>query len=44
MTIHVCPECGTVWDSPSAAGECATIDRVEARQARRAPHRDTTQQ
>ena len=35
MTDHTCPECETVWDSLSAAGECATIDRVQARNARR---------
>lgn len=38
MTDHACTECGTVWESLSAAGECAVIDRVEARNARRASH------
>ncbi|MEW1990730.1 hypothetical protein [Microbacterium sp. NPDC078849] len=32
---YTCRECGTSWNSPSAAGECEIMDIAEARQARR---------
>lgn len=34
-----CPECDAWWDSEAAASECATIDAVEARNARSARRR-----
>jgi ribose 5-phosphate isomerase RpiB len=33
---HVCEECGTGWNTITAANECATIDAAETRQLRSA--------
>ncbi len=33
---YVCSECGTGWNTVTAADECATIDSAEARQIRAA--------
>lgn len=32
---YQCDDCRTVWDSQSAASECAILDAAEARDARR---------
>lgn len=32
---YPCPDCGTPWTSQSSADECAFLDAVEARNARR---------
>lgn len=33
---YICEECGTGWNTITAADECATIDVAEARQLRAA--------
>lgn len=38
-----CEECGAEWDSRAAADECATLDTIEAREARR-PRKTPTPQ
>lgn len=35
-TTHICEECGTGWNTLTAANECAIIDATEARQTRAA--------
>lgn len=38
---YQCDDCRTVWESQSAASECAILDAAEARDARRPSARTT---